>query len=702
MDELDKKILENFPGKSVRKDLTELMKNTNKKVPTYVVEFLLGQSCASDDPAVIQAGMEKIKKILAENCVSPEKSEYIKSKIRENGMYTIIDKITVVLEEKIDKYVAFFTNLKIDPFIIDENIVTHNEKLLIGGVWCILKIEYNKPEEEEEEEDLWGEKKKKAKKKSKYDSPFSIASLKPIQMPNLDLNAMIETRKNFSKDEWIGTLLRSAGYEPTAINEKQKLHYLLRLVPFVQPNYNLMELGGRSTGKSHVYGEISPYCILMSGGSTSRANLFYNMASRRIGLVGRWDCVAFDEVAKAEFSDETLTTLKNYMANGKFGIGADSNGGEASLAFEGNTVKTPQQMMKAGTLFEPLPQSMKDDAALLDRVHYYLPGWETPKLRSSLFCSTYQHYGLITDCLAEYCHEMRVYDYTLLLDKYFTLDDKTINKRDEEAIRRTFAGLAKLIYPDQNMTKDEAEELLRYAYEGRRRVKEQLKKLIPTEFSDVDLTYINNETGEKKVVELPEKPDSTLIPDYSPEAGHVYAIGEGDNHFVAVYCLQNSKVTGSGKLGNLEGLGQNSVKVKTSIKSAFDFFAAHCNEILLGHQSDYDYNMFLDDLQDRGSSDDVSVAELIGLCSIFADKPVKPSLAVVGRIVASESLMPVSAELSEIITAAMGAGGKNLLLPDKCKDQFEKLPDGLKEGVNPIFYADPIDAVKKALGLEEK
>lgn len=702
MDDLDKKILEYFPGKSVRKDLTELMKNIDKKVPTYVIEFLLGQSCASDDPDVIHAGMEKIKKILAENCVSPEKSEYIKSKIRENGIYTIIDKITVTLEESIDQYVASFTNLKINPFIIDENIVTHNEKLLIGGVWCILKIEYSRFDDAMEEEDLWGEKKKKQVKKSKFESPFKIASLKPIQMPNLNLNEMKEARKNFTKDEWISVLLRSIGYEPSAIKQKQRLHYLLRLVPFIQSNYNLMELGGRSTGKSHVYGEVSPYCYLVSGGSTSRANLFFNMSTKKIGLVGRWDCVAFDEVAKANFNDSTITTLKNYMANGKFGIGADSNGGEASLAFEGNTVKTPQQMMRFGTLFEPLPPDMRDDAALLDRVHYYLPGWETPKLRSSLFSSTYEHYGLITDCVAEYCHGMRIYDYTLLLDKYFTLDDKTINKRDEEAIRRTFSGLAKLIYPNQDMSKEETEELLRYAIEGRRRVKEQLKKLIPAEFADIDLSYIDNDTGEKKTVELPEKPGDTLIPNYSPEAGHVYAIGEGNDHIVAVYCLQNSKVNGWGKLGNIEGIGgTNYARVKISIKSAFDYFAAHCKEVLPGRQSDFDYNLYFDDLQERGASDDISVAEFIGLCSAFADKPAISSLAVVGRIVASESLMPLSAELSDIVAIAMGAGGTNLLLPDKSKDQFERLPLHLKEGVHPIFYTDPIDAVKKALGLEE-
>jgi ATP-dependent Lon protease len=698
MDDLDKKTLEYFPGKCVRKDLTDLMKK-GINVPTYVLEYLLGQSCSTDDQAVIDAGVAKIRKILSENYVRPDQSEFIKSKIRENGFYTIIDKITVRLDEKVDKYIAAFTNLHIDPFVIDENIVTHNEKLLLGGVWCIVKIQYNKPEEEEEEEDLWGQQKKKGQKKSKYDSPFQIESLKPIQMPNLDLQAIIDTRKNFTKDEWVSLLLRSAGYEPAALTEKQKFHYLLRLVPFIQKNYNLVELGPRGTGKSHIYSEVSPYSILMSGGSTSSANLFYNMSRRTVGLVGHWDTVAFDEVGKSDFTDDTIQILKNYMANGSFARGADSINADASFAFEGNTKRTVQQMLRSYTLFDPFPETMNSDSALFDRVHYYLPGWETPKLRSSLFTT---HFGLISDCLSEFCHEMRKYDFTGIFDKYYSLN-KNVNKRDEDGIRRTMSGLAKLIYPDQEISKEEAKELLDYAIEGRRRVKEQLKKMVPSEFADVNLGYVDNENGQETIVEVPEKPNSTLIPEISPDVGHVYAIGEGEEGFVSVYCLQNSKVTGTGKLGNLEGLGSSSAKIKTSIKSAFDFFAAHCNEILLGHQSDYDYNLFMDDLQDRGASDDVSVAELIGLCSIFGDKPVLPSIAVVGRIVASESLMPVSAELTEIVTTAIGAGAKTLLIPDKCKEQFDKLPDALKNGsAKPVFYSNPLDAVKKALGLEQK
>ena len=319
MEALDRKIIDAFPGKVVRKDLTTLMKK-GANVPTYVLEYLLGMYCATDDEEVISIGMEKIKKILSENYVRPDQSEYVKSKIKENGQYTIIDKITVELEEKEDKYIARFVNLKIAPFEVESDLVVHHEKLLIGGIWCIIQIEYvglNSDEQEEEiEEDIFGSqkkaKKKLKKKRSKYDSPFVISGLKPIQMANLDLDEILEARRSFTDDEWKTVLLRSAGYEPNELTEKQKMHYLLRFVPFIQKNYNLVELGPRGTGKSHVYSELSPFSILMSSGHTTVSNLFYNMASRRVGLVGKWDCVAFDEVGGiTESSGDMVQIMKN-------------------------------------------------------------------------------------------------------------------------------------------------------------------------------------------------------------------------------------------------------------------------------------------------------------------------------------------------------------------------------------------------------
>ncbi len=413
MNDFDRRVIEAFPGKSVRKDLTGLMKK-GANVPTYVLEYLLGMYCATDDEDEMKIGLEKIKKILSENYVRPDQSDYVKSRIKENGQYTVIDKVTVRLDEREDKYVASFTNL--------------------------------------------------------------------------DLDEIIEARKQFTKDEWVTILLRSAGYEPDELKEKEKLHYLLRFVPFTQKNYNLVELGPRGTGKSHAYSELSPYSILMSSGHTTVSNMFYNMASHRVGLVGNWDCVAFDEVGGIKGGDtDMVQIMKNYMANGSFARGSDSISTDASIAFEGNTFRSVDDMLRTTNLFEPFPSDFNNDSAFFDRIHAYLPGWETPKLKAALFTS---RYGLISDCFSEFCHAMRRFDFTNSFGEYFALNDN-FNTRDDTAVRRTFSGLAKMIYPDECISKEEARELLVYSIECRRRVKEQLRKMNPAEFSDVMLGYID-------------------------------------------------------------------------------------------------------------------------------------------------------------------------------------------------------------------
>lgn len=694
MDELATKILENFPGKVVRKDLTSMMKK-GANVPTYVLEYLLGQYCSTDDQDVINAGLAKIKKVLTDNYVRPDQSEYIKSKIRENGEYTIIDKISVVLNEKEDKYIAYFTNLHIEPFEVSSDLVIHNEKLLLGGIWCILRILYQR-KEEDEEEDLFGEK-KKAKKKSKYDSPFNIVSLKPIQMPNLDLNAIIDARKNFTKDEWIDLVLRSAGYEPTELSQKQKMHYLLRMVPMVEKNYNLVELGPRGTGKSYIYSEISPYTILMAKGNTTVANMFYNMGRRKVGLVGNWDCIAFDEVGgMAGATMEFVQTMKTYMANGNFALGADSINADASIAFEGNTFRTLSDMIRTSHLFEPFPESFSNDSAFFDRINAYLPGWETPKLKESLFT---KGFGLISDCLSEYCHAMRKYDFTTNFSKYFELN-KNFNTRDDKAVTKTFSGLVKLVYPDENMTKEEVRELLEYAIEGRRRVKEQLKKMSPSEFNAVSLGYLDIESNEEIIINVPEQPDQTLISDVFEPAGFVYAIGRSLKNQIGVYRLENSALYGNGKFDskNIEGLGTNK-SAKESMNASFVEFGKHTREIVTKSPNDYDYTLFFNDLQNKGVSDEVSVAEVVGLCSAIAGVPVKPSTPIVGKVVVSGTMMPMTTELNDIIVAAINAGAKNILLPEDQKEKFDALSLDTKKNLKPIYYSTPIQAARKALGL---
>ena len=707
MNELDRKVVDIFPGKVVRKDLTALMKK-GANVPTYVLEYLLGMYCATDDEDAIAVGIEKIKHILSENYVKPDQSEYVKSKIKENGQYTIIDKITVYFDDHEDKYIARFTNLRMDPFEVSSDLVVHNEKLLIGGIWCIIRIEYvglDKEEDEQEDEyevDIFGNRKKKKKlkkRRSKYDSPFEIASLKPIQMPNLDLDEIKESRNQFTRDEWITLLLRSAGYEPDELTEKEKFHYLLRFVPFIQKNYNLVELGPRGTGKSHVYSELSPYSILMSSGHTTVSNMFYNMSSRRVGLVGNWDCIAFDEVAGiTQASGDMVQIMKNYMANGTFARGSDSISSDASIAFEGNTFRSVADMIRTTNLFEPFPEAFNNDSAFFDRIHAYLPGWETPKLRASLFTV---NYGLISDCFSEFCHAMRRYDFTNSFSEYFALNNN-YNTRDDTAVRRTFSGLAKLLYPNEQMTKEETREILEYAIECRRRVKEQLRKMNPAEFSDVAMGYIDLETNEEIIVELPEIAKGSLVFDGLETPGYVYGLGRSVNKNVGIYRLENKLMDGSGNLSfkNVEGIAKAPKSVRDSITAAFNYFGENSRKLLRGAFEEFDYSLYFNDLQNRGVSDEISVAEVVGLFSGLANRAVMPSLVICGRVVMSGSMMPVTAELDELFVAAVNAGAKKIMLPEDSRNDYEKLKTDLKNELTVIFYATPLDAAKKALGVD--
>ena len=706
MTEFDRKIIDNFPGKIVRKDLTSLMKS-GVNVPTFVLEYLLGMYCSTDDEDAIAEGMNRISRILSENYVRPEQSEYIKSRIRELGQYNLIDKIKVELDARADKYIAHFTNLNISEFEISSDIVVHNDKLLMGGVWCMVKIEYvGLPEEEEEdkwETDVYGNQKimkkvRTKKERSKYNSVFEITSLRPIQMPSLNLDEMLEARKNFTKDEWISLLLRSAGYEPTQLQEKQKLHYLLRLVPFIQRNYNLVELGPRGTGKSHIYSELSPYSILMSSGHTTVANLFYSMRSSLVGLVGNWDCIAFDEVGGInQSSDDMIQIMKNYMANGTFARGSEAYGADASFAFEGNTFRSVSEMMRTTNLFDPFPDKFNNDSAFFDRIHAYLPGWETPKLRSELFT---KGYGLISDCLSEFCHVMRKYDFTDSFGEYFTLNSN-YNTRDDTAVRRTFSGMAKLVYPDGTMSKEETRELLEYSIECRRRVKEQLRKMNPSEYSDVALGYTDNETGEEFVVGLPEVSDGTLVFDGLEQPGYVYGIGRSLDGKIGLYRLENKLIDGSGefKFKNIEGLSWSNKTVRDSLQASFNYFSENAWKLVNQTPKAFDYLLYFNDLQGRGVSDGISVAEAVGLFSALANRPLLPAVVIYGRVMMSGSIMPAVGELDEIFSDASVAGAKQLLLPEVCREKYNRTNVRVRNGLSAVFYSTPLDAAKKAMGI---
>lgn len=687
MDALDRKINEVFPGKVVRKDLTALLRR-GANVPTFVLEYLLGMYCATDDETAIAEGVEKIRKILAENYVRPEESEKVKSLIRERGEYTVIDKVSAVLDEYKDIYVARFSNLEIEPFVLQSDYAVKYTKILMGGIWCIARIGYTYQQDSMEDE------KKRRKKRGPEDSPFRILGLKPIQLPNLDAAEMIDKRKEFTTEEWIAMLLRSEGMEPDALSEKEKLHFIERMVPLAEHNYNLCELGPRGTGKSYLYKEISPYSILMSGGQTTTANLFYSMAAHRVGLVGHWDCVAFDEVAGMRFRDlDAIQIMKDYMASGSFARGRDMINADASMVFVGNINDSVQNLLKVAHLFEPFPPEFNNDSAFFDRIHYYLPGWEIPKMRSELLT---EKYGLITDCLAELTRELRKKDCTHLLDAYFRLNGK-FNKRDEIAVRKTVSGLIKLIFPDENVTEDEMRRLLEYAIEGRRRVKEQLKLMAGVEFADVALGYVD-EYGSETVVSVPEQASNTLIPAEKLPAGHVFALGANQiDGEVAVYRLENKVIRGNGKM-ETQGIGGNRA-VNECVDAAWYYFMDKARSILPGTTlSDHDYLLYYADPQSKGLSTEVSVAELVGLCSAVANRPVMEATAVIGEIKLSGTMGEIK-NLENIVRVAKNAGAKQLLLPIQSMQELMHVPGELLTAVQPIFYSDPIEAVKKAIEL---
>lgn len=687
MDALDEKIVEQFPGRIVRKDLTAMLRR-GANVPTYVLEYLLGMYCATDDEQAVAAGLEKIRRILTENYVRPEESEKVKSLIRERGEYTVIDKVSATLDEYKDFYVARFANLEIEPFVLQSEYPVRYGKILMGGIWCIARIAYTYKGASLEED------RRKRRKRGPEDSPFSIVSLRPIQLPNLDLEKIIGARRNFTTAEWTDMLLRSSGMEPDALTPREKMHFLLRLVPMVERNYNLCELGPRGTGKSHVYKEISPYAILMSGGQTTTANLFYSMRDRRVGLVGHWDCVAFDEIAGMRFHNvDALQIMKDYMASGSFARGRDSINADASMVFEGNINDSVQNLLKVSHLFIPFPPEINGDSAFFDRMHAYLPGWEIPKMRSELLTG---RYGLITDCLSEYLHAMRRVDSTHALDKFFTLNG-CFNQRDETAVRKTVSGFVKLLFPDGRIEREEARAVLEYAIENRRRVKEQLRTIAGVEFADVGLGYLDAD-GKETVVTVPERRENSLIPSQMLPAGHVFALGaslmDGE---IAVYRLENKLISGTGKL-ETQGIG--SIRsLHECVDAAWHAFTENANRLLPGARLyEHDYLFYYDDTQGRGLSAEVSVAEFIALCGALADRPVSDATAVVGEIKLSGTMTEVR-NLEALVRVAKNAGARTLLLPKDGMRDAMSLPDELLGAVQLVFYLDPLDAARKALGL---
>ena len=694
-DEIKEKLRQNFDGKIVRKDLTKKIKE-GANVPVYVLEFLLGQYCSSDDEAIIEKGVQNVKRILADNFVRPDEAQKILSQLRKKGSHTVIDMITVNLDIKKNCFFASFSNLGLDKVPIADEYPEKYDRLLCGGIWCIVQLDY---EVEGDNNfglvDLGGEPLQSSQKKQKNLTPISIRKLTPIQMPHIDIDELKRGHKAFTKDEWLDILLRSIGMEPDEFTEREKWLLLTRMIPLVENNFNLCELGPRSTGKTHLYKEISPNSILISGGQTTVANLFYNMGRKSVGLVGLWDCVAFDEVAGIKFKDKDgIQIMKDYMASGSFARGKEEKAASASMVFVGNINQSVDVLLKTSSLFDPFPPEMGTDTAFLDRIHCYLPGWEIPKFRPEHFTNDY---GFISDYLAEFIRELRKEQYGDALDHYFRLG-KNLNQRDTIAVRRMVDGYLKLMYPDGVFDKSELEEVLQISLEMRRRVKEQLKKLGGMEFYDVNFSYIDLEDMSEHYVSVPEQGGGKLIPDGMCNPGQVYTVSRGKSGMIGVFRLESQMLPGSGKFERT-GLGSDR-DCKESTNTAFNFLKANGKRISGGiSTASKDYIINYQDLQGIGMTGKLALPTLIALCSIALGRPTVSTLDVLGEISISGTILKVD-ELANSLQVCLDSGAKKVLLPITSAADLGTVPPELVGSFNLIFYSSAEDAVFKALGVE--
>jgi len=676
IEEINTKLYKYFSGKIVRKDLTKKIKE-GANVPVYVLEYLLGMYCSSTNDEDIEEGLKTVKKILAENYVRPDEAEKIKSKLRENASYTVIDKVTVKLNLRENRYEAEFSNLALKGIPISDVYPSKYERLLGGGIWSIVQLEYFYDE---------GDKNR---------NPVTIRKLTAVQMPEIDFEEFKQMRENFTDEEWIDIILRSTGMEPDKFNERVKWLHLARLIPLVENNYNFCELGPRGTGKSHVYKEISPNSILVSGGQTTVANLFYNMGKGTMGLVGLWDCVAFDEVAGIKFKDQDgVQIMKDYMASGSFARGKEEKNATAGMVFVGNINQSVDILLKTSHLFDPFPDVMGQDTAFLDRMHCYLPGWEIPKYLPEFFTD---NYGFITDYYAEIMRELRKISYSDAHDKYFRLGNQ-LNQRDVIAVKRTVSGMIKLIYPHGKFEKEDVEKILRFSLEMRRRVKEQLKKIGGMEFYDVNFSYISNDDFNEEYVSVPEQSSGSLIPEGIGKAGHLYTVSHGKNGMIGLFKIETQITKGTGKFEKT-GLGNNR-DAKESSETAFKYLKANGKSISGSISTvNNDYVVNYQDMKGIGMTSDLTLATLVAICSAALNKPVVSSAVILGNLSIGGTIIKVS-ELANILQVCLDSGAKKILLPITSASDLASVPSDLIGAFNLIFYSTAEDAVFKALGVE--
>ena len=675
LDALDHKVLRLFSGKVVRKDLLGPLK-AEFNVPTYVLEYLLGKYCASTDPEVVEAGLEEVRRILVENYVSPDAPEIFKAHVKRSGRYKVIDKIKARLYETEDKYWAELVNLQIKKVHIPEELVYRYERILSGGIWSVVELEYNPSGTERGEI-----------------RPFFIQQIRPIQLAKIDIEEFGGVRREFSTEEWIDLLLRSIGLEPSYFDKRKKMLYLLRLIPFVERNYNLVELGPRNTGKSYIYREISPYSILVSGGEATVASLFIHLGTGRIGMVGMWDIVAFDEVAglKKLKDPSAIQILKDYMESGSFSRGKEEVSGNASLVFVGNLNVDVNTAVRTSHLFTPFPKEMQD-LALLDRMHAYLPGWELPKIRSEFIG---RHYGFVVDYLSEILHGLKERPVGQIIDKYFEFGH-SLNKRDEKAVRKTVSGFIKLLHPDLSPEKEELEEYLCIALEMRRRVKEQLKRMGGIEFWNTRFVFVDRESLEEKEVTAPEMGKGGLIPEGLLPPGVIFtASSDPSSGKTSLFRIEVAATKGS---TGYAVTGMTSKEARQAAKVAYDYLRNYWSKLAVetaieGHQINVQ-------IVPLGSSEITppSGAIVVAIASGLLERRVEARTVVLGDITLQGSLLPIVG-LADCLQAVSEQGGVRVVIPIANAKDVSSVPADILNRLELVFSTDPLDTVLKALGL---
>ncbi len=670
-DELDDKVTRVFAGKVVRKDLVRKVK-VGANVPVFVLEYLLGKYCASSDEMAIRMGMEVVNKTLADNYIRPDESTKAQSKVKELGRHTFIDKVKVRLVDS--RYWADVTNFGHRFVHVPDRYVRDYDRLLTGGIWAQIDMRFEYDEEE------------------KGKNPFWIETLTPIQLATFDLDEYRRLRGEFTTDEWLDLLVRSMGYEPSTMDRRLKLLFLIRLIPLCERNFNLIELGPRGTGKSYAVQELSPYAALLTG-PTTVANLFGHMSGRDKGMVMIWDVVGFDEVADLQkMPREVITTLKTYCESGQFQRGREAAAGYASIAMFGNTDQPVDVMVQTGHLFAPLPDVIRDDMAFIDRLHFYLPGWEVPKMRNEHFTD---HYGFVVDYLAEALRELRKLNYTEIIDHHFSLGTH-LNARDRKAVRRTVSGLMKILHPHGNVSRDDLEEILALAVEGRRRVKEQLKKMGSFEYHHTSFSYSVNETGEERFVGVPEQGGRDLISPDPLAPGSVYAASVSGDGTVGLYRLEVSLSSGTGKLKLAGGVSGD---LKESIQRAFSHMLANKEAFGVGRELDTsDFHIEAINLLGNKVAAELGVAFFVAAYSALRHAPAQPGLLVLGDMSIQGNIKPVRS-LVEPLQVGMDNGARRALIPIENKRSFFDVSSDVLETIDPIFFGDMRTAGFKALGL---